>query len=290
MFHILEEVFQNQWLIHKESALSYLPQLIAYFKGASIEFESKEFLQRNTPYYTNAETNTVTGWEISDAEIPENSVAVIPVNTVIRKYGYSGTVEIQKRIIQAEANPNVISIVFWFETPGGMVANTDVTANMIRACEKPTVGFASTMVASAGMWLYSACDYRIIQSKLDHIGSIGTMASVQDIRGMEDKLGIKMIDIYASLSTRKNEDIRELLENDNPEPIRKRLDYLNEAFHSSIRENLGIKKDSEVFTGKLYLAEEGIRLGLANEINSYAYAIDYASKAGIAKFIKNNYV
>ncbi len=290
MFHLIQDVFSNQWLIHKESALAYLPHLIAYIKGADLKINNEAFNARVTPYYIDARSQVVTPWEMEEGNVPENSIAVIPVMGAVRKYGYNGTVKIQNRIRMAEDNENVIAILFLFETPGGMVTNTDLTAEMIKNCTKPTVGFAQGMVASAGMWMFSACDYRIIQSKLDRIGSIGVMASITDVKKLEEKWGFSVKDIYATLSTKKNEAIRALFDKADESLMVEHLDYINDEFHACIRENLGINKDSEVFTGKIYFAEEGVSLGLANEINSLDYALEYAENLGLIELIKNNYV
>lgn len=289
MFNILQEIFQNYWLIHHDSAKAYLPHLIAAFKGVEFNLENQEIIERNTPgIVSHGKTSIVKDWELSEIDIPENSIAIIPIKNVIRKYGWSGTAQIQQRIAQAEGNQNIIAILFWFETPGGMVTNTDLTAIDIKNCKKPTVGFASQMVASAGMWLYSACDYRILSSPLDRIGSIGTMASLTDLRGLEEKFGIKVIDLYASLSTNKNNEIRELLENNNSAPIVETLDFMNAAFHAAIRENLGLNDKSPVFTGEIYFAEEGVKQGLANEINTLSYAIEKAYQLGLTNSYVNN--
>ncbi len=288
MVHLLEEIFQNQWLIHEASAKAYIPQFIAYLQGAKLTIDAEEVIARSKPYSTNAQNNIVSDWELGESDIPENSIAVIPITGAIRKYGYSGSMSIQRRIQQAEGNPNIIAIVFLVESPGGMVSNTDVTAQMIKNCKKPTVGYVTQMVASAAMWLFSAMDYRILSSPLDSIGSIGTMASLQDLSGLEEKYGIKIIDIYATLSTKKNNEVRELLENNNDAPIKEHLDFINAAFHKTIRDNLGLTEKSEVFTGAIYNAERGIELGLANEINTFSHAVERAYQLGMAQSFVNN--
>jgi len=290
MNHIIEEVFQNNWLIHKDIALSYLPQLISYLNGNKLEFNSEELIQRNKPYIINNQTSIVGTHDLEDIDIPENSIAVIPIVGIIRKYGYYGTQELINKIALAEQNPQIIAILFYYETGGGMVTNTDIAAEAIKNCTIPTIAFASGIVASAGMWLYSASNYRIIQSKLDSIGSIGTMVQLADYNGFYEKYGINIYEIYATLSTKKNNEIRELFDKQNDKPMIESLDFVNAEFHSVISRNLNIKSDSEVFTGELYYAERGIELGLANEINSFDYAVAKANELGLAKAINTQYV
>jgi ClpP class serine protease len=113
------------------------------------------------------------------------------------------------------------------------------------------------------------------------------MTSVTDIAGfLKTKLNIDIFDIYASKSTRKNEmsrlmkDISLSFEERTKLAVQE-LDFVNEFFHAAIRENLGIKSDSEVFTGAAYHAQEAISLGLAHEINTLDYALSTAHQLGL---------
>ncbi len=283
----VEEVFQNYWLIHNESAISYLPLLISYLKTGQSDFMSEDFKARVAPYYM---SQSASGFERADMSQSENLVAVIPVMGALTKWGYNGTQKLIERTMAAESDPNVSAILYYFETPGGMVTNNDLAALTIKSCSKPTIGFGSSLVASAGMWLFSACNYRILSSKLDRIGSVGTMATFTDMsQFLKEKLGINVYEIYASLSSDKNNEIRELIAG-NQTLLVASLDFLNEAFHEAIRTNLNIPKDSEVFTGKIFFAEKGIELGLADEINSLEYAVKLAHGKGIANAIKSNFI
>jgi ClpP class serine protease len=131
---------------------------------------------------------------------------------------------------------------------------------------------------------------------MDRVGSIGVMTNFMSMsRMLKEKLGIDVYEYYARKSTEKNQPTRTLLdEKATPEEKLARenqllddLDFTNDIFHAVISENLGIKKDSPVFTGKIFHAEEGIQNGLAHEINTLQYAIEYAHREGLIAKINN---
>lgn len=227
--------------------------------------------------------NPVNRYELDNPDIPSNSIAVIPIQGAIVSWK---SIELISFLQKAEAHPNIIATVFLVNSPGGMVYYTDLTADVIKAASKPTVSVIMNMAASAAMWLISATDYRIASSPMDRIGSIGVRSSYTDFNGfLKEKLGITVYDIYASKSTRKDEEIRALLQDDQTK-ILQSADFINEIFHQAIRENLGLKEDSEVFTGAVYHAQKAIKMGLINEINTLSYAFEYAFKLGLSNRIK----
>lgn len=283
------EMLSARWLIHRDTALSYLPMMIAFLNGsdnfASLMPEAEE-KKRSTPKVLafSSAPGLMVQYEFDDPCIPDNSIAVIPIQGPILSWKSMNLVD---SIRKAQSNDNIIALLFPTNSPGGMVFYTDILAKEIKNCKKPTVASIMNMSASAAMWITSAMNYRIATSPMDWIGSIGVFTSYTDMQILlKDKLGITITDIYATLSTRKNEMSRALLEG-NKKPIIDDLDFVNDIFHAAIRENLGIKADSEVFTGAIYNAQDAIKQGLINEINSLDYAIEYAYNAGLTNKISN---
>lgn len=108
------------------------------------------------------------------------------------------------------------------------------------------------------------------------MGSIGTYLTIADYEKYYEQKGIRLVEIYASLSKDKNKDYFEAL-NGNLEPLRKVADKFNEMFISSIEKNRDGKLTAsrEVWgTGKVYFAEEALKLGLIDEINSFSNTLN----------------
>src|SRR5690606_6943553 len=99
------------------------------------------------------------------------------------------------------------------------------------------------------------------------IGSIGTMITLADMRPAMEKAGIKLHEIYASKSTKKNKTFHDALDGKYKPITEQLLDPFNEVFHNAVKESRGEKiKDEDVFTGATYLAEQALENGLIDHI------------------------
>ncbi len=283
----LQQILQAKWLINADVIQSYIPIFLSLLSGQSINLS--DFKDDKKAYAVAVGMNTATKYDLDNPNILENSVAVIPVNGVITTWK---SMEIENSIKMAQANPNIIAILFITSTPGGMVVYTDILSNSIKNCSIPTVSFVIGMLASAGMWMMSGANKIIMSSPLDYIGSIGVMTSYTDFSKLMEKYGITSKELYARKSGRKNEFHRALMdasltEEEKVAGILDDLDFTNEYFHNAISTNMGIPLDSEVFSGAIYSAQKGIDLGLAHEINpSVEYALETAYNLGLINKVK----
>lgn len=286
------EILNARWLIYQDVILNYVPLFFSFMNGMRIapgDFVNEK--NKSTPYAINP-VNTALTYELNSKDIPDNSVAIIPIQGVITSWK---SMNIERFVLQAEENQNIISKLFLVNTPGGMVFYTDILSKTIKQSSKPNIGYVLQMAASGGMWISSNFDRIIASSKLDMFGSIGVMTSFTDLtRFLKEKLNIDIYEIYASKSTKKNEIYRALTDSalsveDKTKTLVGELDFINEEFHSVIRNNLKIPESSEVFTGKMYFAEEAIKQGLAHDINSFDYALQYAYKEGLKNKVINQY-
>ena len=290
MIERILELLEAKWLIHRETAISYLPMLLAFVNGQKIawspeeEAENKKRSTAKVLSFGRSVMDVAGEYSLDDPMIPSNSVAVIPISGTILAWKSQILIE---NVRKAQANDKIISILFPVNSPGGMVFMTDIAAQTIKETDKPCVAMIMNMACSGAMWLISAMDYRIATSPMDFVGSIGVMTSWTDFSDLfEKKLGISVKEIYATLSTRKNEFTRALKEG-NTAPIVADLDFVNQIFHKTIMNNLGIPQDSEVFTGATYNAQQGITMGLINEVGTMDYALEYAYKQGLSNKIKS---
>ena len=276
MLSQLQTLLSARWLINQSEVESYIPILLSFLNGNKISME--DFAQdavKNRPYVVNAYASLAQSSQLTDANLPQNSIAVIPIYGVMVA---SKSQELANNVLRAQDNPNISAILFLVNSPGGQVFYTDIAANIIKACPLPKVTLVHNMAASAAMWLISATDKILVSSPLDMLGSIGVMCSYTNMSGfLKEKLNIVVTDFYASQSTEKNNQMRELLLG-NSQPIIDNLDFANAIFHNAIIQNLGIKADSPVLSGNVYYAEQAISLGLAHGMASYEKAIETATQ------------
>jgi len=277
---ILAEIFSGAWLISNERSAAYASILLSLIKGESFsEGDSAISRERNRSYVISGTGDQKQRFGFSDTNIPEGSVAVIPIRSEILKYdqpcGPRGTQSILTDVKSADQNPNIKSILLVVDSPGGQVTGTDLLADAISNSTTPVVAYIDGMAASAAYWIISGASKIIASSDLDRIGSIGTMLMVEDLKPALEAEGIKFHEVYASLSVDKNKDFNQVLDGNYEAYQKNVLDVINSKFLSSVKLNRPGLEDSTL-TGKIYFAPEAIALGLIDEIGSLDHAISIA--------------
>ena len=289
MLNRVLSILSSPWLIHKDTAISYLPALVAFVRGQNAVMGG---YQHPKPYARAAggpgeSINTAQyHWELTDPDLPENAVAVIGIDGPICSWN---TMDILTRFKEVQCNDRINAVLLTVNSPGGMVLGLDLLTSTIKSLGKPTVAMTIGMTASAACWITSGATRRIATSKMDLFGSVGIMTTLTDFSKLFEKYGITVQDIYATKSTRKNEDFRKWKETGDVKPTQDFLDKINEFFLQAIMENLGIKEGSEVLTGATFYAEDAIAQGLIDEINTMDYCLELAYQLGLENKIKTQF-
>lgn len=286
MLNRVFSILSEGWLIHQDTALSYLPALVAFVNGQKmlLEIGTEEkpvIVGMSGDGNIHVEQRPL---NFDDQELPDNSLAMLPVSGPLCAWDYR---DLDHYLSRAAHNDRIIGVILKIDSPGGMIKGLDVTSNKIKSLGKPVIAVINGMAASAAMWLASACTYRIATSSMDMVGSIGVKTSLRDLSGLMEKVGIKTQDFFATKSTEKDKEARAWLENQDPAPMMEIIDFINDHFHEAIQQNLRIASGSEVFSGGIYFAEKGKELGLINEINTMEYAIEKAYQSGLSNKIKS---
>lgn len=282
---ILQAV-NTDWMLLPSYAESLSLMVHKLFSGEinSLADDDEEDKPKAFSWLINAEGKIIGSLEDSEKE----GIALIELQGAVMKYDYCGSVgtkSIAEKIAMANQNPGVSAIILRIDSPGGSVAGTQELADTILASQKPVVAYADGMMCSAAMWIGSSASYRIASSKTAVIGSIGTMCSWVDWKGYYEKIGVKVHEVYASTSTKKNIQFREAngnnakKESDYGPLINTWLDPLNGVFTSAIKNALP-DADPDVLTGAHYVAEEAMQKGLINSIGNFQTAIAKALELG----------
>jgi signal peptide peptidase SppA len=126
-------------------------------------------------------------------------VAVIPVQGNLTARGYGVPMDRLRNSIRGAANnPDVSAIVLDMDSPGGTVAGTPETAQVIReaAKQKKVIAVANTLAASAAYWLASQATELVITPSAD-VGSIGVFSMHLDVSKAMSDFGIAVTMIHA---------------------------------------------------------------------------------------------
>lgn len=273
---LLHKILNGVWMIEESFALNYLPLVTSFLtdpKRQSSPREPENFLS----IHNGSDSRNIIK-ELRDA--PSGSIAVVSISGAITKHdqecgpdGMQSKAQIMRECFSLD---NIKGMVLKIDSGGGEGTAMRLMSEAISDRNKPVVAFIDDFSCSAAYGIASGCDYIVANSEVAQVGSIGTYLTIADYEKYYEQKGIRLVEIYASLSKDKNKDYFEAL-NGNLEPLRKVADKFNEMFISSIEKNRDGKLTAsrEVWgTGKVYFAEEALKLGLIDEINSFSNTLN----------------
>jgi signal peptide peptidase SppA len=200
-------------------------------------------------------------------------VAVIRLNGTIAAGGRGTSLNdagLATMIEHAFRRGKPVAVALSINSPGGSPVQSSLIASRIRrlADEKeiPVIAFVEDVAASGGYWLATAADeIWIDQSSI--IGSIGVISSGFGLHEFIGKYGIerrvhtagKSKNILDPFSPEKPADVKQL---------NALLTQMHDTFIAQVKDRRGarLSGDTALFTGKFWLGQSGIDLGLADGI------------------------
>ena len=200
----------------------------------------------------------------------------------------SGGVSINQLSLDYNAaleSDSVHTILFNIDSPGGEITGTSEFANMIfsgrntidtkRKERKCVISYASGSMASGAYWIGSAAD-EIFVNSVSAVGSIGVVAGFTDRTKMDEKRGLKRVEIVSSQSPNKRADPEQ---EEGRAEIQRVVDELASVFVAEVAEHRGV--DSQhVLTrfgrGGLVIGRKAIEAEMADSFGSLEEIIQIA--------------
>lgn len=248
-----------------------MPQLLSLIKGNSI----KEVEAQLPVVYMEMDGEELT--DLPEMNSTSQYINVLSIKTPLFKYdqmcGPSGTRSMTRILKEWEANENVVGVILDIDCPGGQVSGLAEFADFLHNYSKPIVSYTDGLMASAAYYVAAATDHIVANPNADLIGSIGTMLTYVNLDGIIEAEGGVIKDIYATGSTRKNEEHRAMKEGSDALLIKNLLDPSRDKFVADV--NLyrpGI--DASVFEGAVYAPADALALNLVNELGTLQTAFD----------------
>jgi protease-4 len=293
----LSAILRSVWLIQPEWAIAHFPIIVNIIKGNNNPLDATErtgnqanelpFVidPKNMDRYDFLKFDYSKNRLVSNPNIPENSVGVLPIGGPITKYngscGEPGAIQKASWLGMMQKRDNIGSVVMLMDTPGGEVRAAPVMTDTIGKMGKPVLSLVDDLSASLGMWLSSASDEVYASSNRAQIGSIGSYTMLADMSGMLEKEGIKIHEIYAPQSVDKNKEYRDALKGDYT-AIEKDLALHVDDFKSFIKQQRpqSAPFESQWGTGKVFYADEGKKLGLIDGVKSFDQVVSKAAWLG----------
>ncbi len=285
--HTLSAILRGQWMIERTWAEAHLPLVLSLLQGNPVSFTDRTGNQGTEKPFI-IDPNTHQRKDMNSANVAPGSVGVIPVNGPITKYngdcGEPGMIQRTSWLNEMNRRDNIGSIVLLLDTPGGEARATETFSTAIKRSTKPVLSYIDGMAASAGVYYTSASDEVYFGSKSDELGSIGSYVMMADFTGYFDKMGIKIHEIYAPQSTDKNKDYKDALKGEYgliEEDLRRGVnDFIN---HVKTNRPGSAAFEKEWNSGKMFYANDAVKLGLADGIKSFDQVVSKAAWLGKRK-------
>lgn len=216
----------------------------------------------------------------------DNHVALVPLmgpmTKGFSKFGGSSTALTRRALRHAARNDEVHGIILHVDSPGGHVAGVQELADDVAriATRKPTVAHIDDLGASAAYWVASQAG-RITANATAEIGSIGTMAVLEDTSKRLERLGVAVHVLatgpYKGIGVEGAPVSPEALDY-----LQRRVHAINSHFLASVQrgrhlspEHLGLVSD-----GKVHLAREARQLGLIDAVQSLEMTLEEMAHPG----------
>jgi len=162
-------------------------------------------------------------------------------------------------------------------TGGGLVSGTSNLADLIYENRDKIDAYATGVVASAGMWVYSAAGNRYAEATTT-MGSIGVVTSVLDDENYWKSFGVVWKEIVSANAPNKRPDVKTERGQDE---VKRYLTSLETVFLDSISRNLNMSRE-EVITnfhqGGLITGSDALNLGVIKSLTSYDMVATMPSK------------
>ncbi|MCA9013706.1 MAG: S49 family peptidase [Planctomycetaceae bacterium] len=206
-----------------------------------------------------------------------NVIALVDINGTLTKRGSSfsragGMVYLKRQIRQLANDSDIAGIVLQIDSPGGTVAGTaDLAVEVASAREKkPVYAFCEDLTASAAYWIASQCTKVFANNKTAMIGSVGTYVGLYDLSGMAEKEGIKAIVIKSTDLKGAGFPGAEITEQQ-ISVWQELIDKTQSQFTQGVSSgrSISIAEAEKLATGRVYVAEDALSLGMIDEIASF---------------------
>ncbi|MFH0926041.1 MAG: signal peptide peptidase SppA [bacterium] len=196
---------------------------------------------------------------------------------------------VKEELEKAEKDKAIKGLILMINSPGGEVAATDnIYHEIIKFKEKKKVGVIACLneVAASGGYYIAASADKLIAYPTVITGSIGVITLRFDITGLMDKVGVKEV----SIKTGENKDITSIFKELTPEEqkiLQGIIDNLYNRFLSIViesRAKLSPKDIDVIKDGRIFTAEEALKMGLVDRIGYFEDAVDlFKEETGLKK-------
>ena len=210
------------------------------------------------------------------------NIAVLPFYGVVTQRGNMaddvsgpGSASTQKftsALRQALQDPSVGAILIDIDSPGGSVYGVDELANEIMSArsQKPIIGLANSLAASAAYWVGAACS-ELYVTPGGEVGSIGVWQAHEDWSKAMDDAGVKTTLISAGKYKTEGNPYEPLGEEAQAFMQSRVEDYYG-AFTKSVAKGRGISVEvvrKDFGQGRVFGSQQALSAGMVNGVATF---------------------
>lgn len=279
-------LLNSHWMITEAGANALKPHLLSILQGKGLKEVKADlpivYMEHHDDEYS----------DVPEMNSSSQYINVLSIKTPLFKYdqtcGPSGTRSMMRVLKEWESNDNVIGVVLDIDCPGGQVSGLPEFSEFLANYSKPIVSYTDGLMASAAYYVAASSKYIVSNKNADFIGSIGTMLNYVDFDGIYREMGAVIKNIYATGSTRKNEESRAMKDNNSDALLIKNiLDPSRDKFVSDVKK-MRSNVDDSVFEGAVYLPADALSLNLIDELGTLQTAFDKVIELSKAKKSNNS--
>jgi protease-4 len=275
------EVYESVISITDSGLMKYEPYLQAHRDGKIMDFPELPQIKMGLFDSVSRKLNTK-----DQDNIPENSVAVIPLKGVLTSSGSwwdHGTTDIANMLMDCFNNDNITSVVIDTDSIGGSWKSLFPWKEAFAKKNKPVYGAVRAKALSAGYYPLTFCDKIFACHEMAEIGSIGVMSTTTNNDEMYKKYGITRHVIIPPESKYKNEPELKAKEGDGKMLIKLQLSPMANFYQETVKKNRKkLNEDVEgIIEGRVFFAnyteDTAIRGGLIDGVRSFSEILEYAA-------------
>lgn len=212
-------------------------------------------------------------------ETSDDGLALLPISGPMfkgfSKFSEANSAELRRAVREAGQSADVKGLLLVIDSPGGTVAGTDDLAAEVAAAaaRKPVHAYIEDLGASAAYWVASQA-LRVTANPTAEVGSIGTVAVVEDSSGAAELSGIVVHVISTGPYKGAFSDGAPVSE-EHLADLQRRVDALNSHFLAAVQRGrrMDRKAVESIADGRVHIASEAQRLGLVDAVGTMEEAV-----------------